>query len=354
MSRFSQRIGLFATALFAIGSASEDCAGVGGCDSDELSLLSKTPRALLSSRSTKGKVQEIDPTGALSNIKSSALKVLTDLPGDGKETAFFSFAKFSKAVTKYELHVKDEAWKSFIGTKSGNDQEKTLLAFLANVKYETSFSACKEHPKNETGDCEMEWCSGGKVDDYTFAKQEVQWGSGASKCNDKTEATCTLEENNDGVKEELTDSENCWWGRGAIQTSWPANYNAIYADFKAITQKDVCSNPDHICLSGYHAYLAGILWWVNAAPHTQWKAGIEKDGVVVEGTQRDIATAICTMVKPADKSHNAHRHNIYNKMLKDMDNDEFSGLDDTSYTDDEFCSSTGDALGLDVVDGYYR
>jgi len=127
--------------------------------------------------------------------------------------------------------VSDRRYKSFLGNESTVINLQELAAFLANVSHETN-GAAKD--KYDGGLC--------------FAV-ELECPGNAKKCC----AYCS--ETNNGPK--------CpcgYYGRGALQISWPSNYLGISKDI--FNDDRLYKNPDKL-LEGDTAWKASIVFWMN-------------------------------------------------------------------------------------------
>merc|ERR1719163_895126 len=175
--------------------------------------------------------------------------------------------------------------------------------FMANVKYETAkFTACKERLMLADRTCPAApntgGCSGGKVGDYTSAKAAGEGFTQLTR-NGLTapRAGCT-----DFWGNKL-DGKDCWFGRGALQLTWPGNMNSVAKAVQAGSGIDICDNPDAICDSGASAFSTGIAYWLlNEGP---WKRAHTFDSSL-------------QVVRPADGSSNGLRKKQYEAYLSAM------------------------------------
>jgi len=125
----------------------------------------------------------------------------------------------------------------------------TIAAFLGQTYFESAqYRACKEH----TSPCPA-WsansCSGGQATDYTPSKQSWDPKIVPGTTNQTGPAMgCT-----DFWGNKQTDPANCWFGRGAIQITWLANYALYLPEF--------INNPDQICEVGQVAWKGSVAFW---------------------------------------------------------------------------------------------
>lgn len=221
---------------------------------------------------------------------------------------FYTYSHLSEAIANW--NTRSGADEKFLNDQDVETNARTLAAFVANVKYETAlFTACKERLKLADGTCPAgpNKCSGGKVGDYTSAKAKASGSWTVTKCNGQTAATqgCTDFWGN------TLDGENCWYGRGALQLSWPGNYNNVAAAIKTGSNVDICDDPDAICNSATTAFSASMAYWkLNESP---WIHGNSNPDCMAY-------TFACALqvVRPADTSTNKEREEQYVKYLKAM------------------------------------
>ena len=93
--------------------------------------------------------------------------------------------------------------------------------------------------------------------------------------------------------------QSCWFGRGALQLSWPGNYDQVRSKVGSV---DLCSDPDAVCTDGKVGFETAIAFWTsNQAP---WKASYS------------MLDAVTGVVKPHDTATNNARVQMYNEWLK--------------------------------------
>lgn len=222
-------------------------------------------------------------------------------PVGGHCTGFYTYAHLTQAIATW--NSRSSAEEKFLHSGDVETDARTLAAFMANVKYETAkFTACKERLMLADRTCPAApntgGCSGGKVGDYTSAKAAGE-GFTQLTCNGLTapRAGCT-----DFWGNKL-DGKDCWFGRGALQLTWPGNMNSVAKAVQAGSGIDICDNPDAICDSGASAFSTGIAYWLlNEGP---WKRAHTFDSSL-------------QVVRPADGSSNGLRKKQYEAYLSAM------------------------------------
>ena len=216
-------------------------------------------------------------------------------------TGFYTYAHLVEAIATWNSRSTDA--DKFLHSGDVETDARTLAAFLANVKYESAqFTACKERLTLSDGTCPAKGntggCSGGKVGDYTSALASGK-GFTVTTCNGLTAPTngCT-----DFWGNKL-DGADCWFGRGALQVTWPGNYGLLAASVKTGTGVDICADPDAICRTGTTAFEVAIGYWHhNDAP---W-------------VRNPVFESALQVVRPADGSTNGLRKTQYEAYLAAM------------------------------------
>lgn len=133
----------------------------------------------------------------------------------------------------------------------------TLAAFLGQTYFESAqYRACKEH----TSPCPA-WsassCSGGRASDYVPANQGT-WVPATIPGTNRTGPAkgCT-----DYWGEAQSVTDNCWFGRGAIQLTWLPNYAKFMPAY--------LDDPDMICEDGQAGWQGSVAYWqANKAKFT--------------------------------------------------------------------------------------
>ena len=222
--------------------------------------------------------------------------------------SFWTWDHLTAAIDLWNAHHSEAA--AFLHEPDPDDQARTLAALLANVYYESDlYRACKERLKRADGTCPADeltsvagGCSMGRHGDYTTNKS-IEAGFSVVTCGGNTGATCTDFWGN------ALEPAHCWFGRGALQLSWPGNYDTLAAPIKLISGIDVCEDPDAICRNGTLGFLAAIGYWAtNSAP---WDAAPR-------------FAASLDVIKPADTSTNAARLQRYRQHLSELGVEEWS------------------------------
>ena len=185
------------------------------------------------------------------------------VPGPPKKmcTNFYTWPNFMKAVDEYNRNARAEgSTPAFAHPDDIN--LISLAAFFANAHIESGgFHACKERVLDEDGQCDESGdCSGGQIGHYTAKEAKVQ-GWDRDMCYveeggrqyDAPPQGCT-----DWRGRRVANSRHCWFGRGALQISWPGNYG-IYSP----PSIDLCKDPDLICRDPVVAWQVSIHYWAT-------------------------------------------------------------------------------------------
>ena len=65
----------------------------------------------------------------------------------------------------------------------------------------------------------------------------------------------------------MTPGTYCYFGRGALQITWPGNYQLVSALVKAVDPSiDLCENPDRLCSDPKIAWLTAVAYWTASPP----------------------------------------------------------------------------------------
>ena len=195
------------------------------------------------------------------------------VPGPPKKTCnnYYTWPNFMKAVDAYNRKARaDGLSPAFAHPDSIN--LISLAAFFANAHIESGgFHACKERVLidgrcDESGDC-----SGGQLGHYT-AVEAKQQGWTKDKCYvreggrqyDRPPKGCT-----DWRGNRVADARHCWFGRGALQISWPYNYGKY-----SPPGINLCEDPDLICRDPVVAWQVSIHYWATKVEKgvANWKA----------------------------------------------------------------------------------
>lgn len=180
---------------------------------------------------------------------------------------FYTWPNFLKAVDEYNRNVRQynlnlpiNDRKSLAFTHPDDINLISLAAFFANAHIESGgFHACKERVLidgkcDESGDC-----SGGQLGHYTSVEAKHQ-GWSETKCNaegggqfDAPTQGCT-----DWRGNRVADARHCWFGRGALQISWPYNYGKY-----SPPGINLCEDPDRICRDPVVAWQVSIHYWAT-------------------------------------------------------------------------------------------
>lgn len=131
----------------------------------------------------------------------------------------------------------------------GGSRCLTLAAFLAQTWYESAhYKACKEH----TAPCPpwADTCSDADPSSYRPSAQGSDWNPKVCPGTNLDHPTngCTTYWGTAPAKK-----QDCWFGRGALQLSYLANY-ATYS-------RDFCDDPDKICEEGVGGWLGSVGFW---------------------------------------------------------------------------------------------
>ena len=187
---------------------------------------------------------------------------------------------------------------AFLCEASADDQARTLAAFLANAYHSTSgYTACRERLALADGSCPAYalgvagGCSGGRQGDYSSARA-VAAGWADTTCAGSTAPAdgCTSAW---GV---ALPAEHCWYGRGAMQLTWPGRYSAVREQVLAASAVDICARPDSICEDAELGFLTAIaMWKTNDAA---WVAS-------------NVFASALHVVRPDDASADAERRATY-------------------------------------------
>jgi predicted chitinase len=222
-------------------------------------------------------------------------------PAGGKCQGFYTWQDFSAAVFQWN---KANPSQRFLGEASVADNARTLAAYFANIGHETAgYTACKERLQLADRSCPAApntgGCSGGFVGSYTSAQSAAQ-GFSVTTCNGLKAPTagCT-----DFWGNQLADAKDCWFGRGALQLTWPGNYATHAASVKAAGGGDICANPDAVCDSPRTAFVSSLSFWTG------------KDAAWLRTHAINDAIAI---PNPADKGSNPDRIADYDRYIAAM------------------------------------
>jgi hypothetical protein len=195
------------------------------------------------------------------------------VPGPPKKmcTNFYTWPNFMKAVDEYNRNARAEGSTPAFAHPD-NVNLISLAAFFANAHIESGgFHACKERVLidgkcDESGDC-----SGGQLGHYTSVEAKQQgWEKdkcqvdGGSRQYDRPPKGCT-----DWRGNRVADARHCWFGRGALQISWPYNYGKY-----SPPSIDLCKDPDLICRDPVVAWQVSIHYWATKVEKgvANWKA----------------------------------------------------------------------------------
>lgn len=261
-------------------------------------------------------------------------------PGPPKQCVnFYTWPNFLKALDKYNAQVPRE--KHAFGYYEVSDVTKrerarlySMAAFFANAHIESGgFNACKERVLidgrcDESGDC-----SGGQLGHYTAAEAKVNgWTRDMCYLNKHVGADGEVPEDKkydrpkngctDWQGNPVSDSRHCWFGRGALQISWPGNYG-IYSP----PGIDLCKNPDLICRDPIVAWQASIHYWGTKVEKKvrEW-AKTENKTMDVESMWTDprVFQQVIKAIGPADGSMmltsvgNTQRHCHFVSLLEKL------------------------------------
>ena len=280
-----------------------------------------------------------DP-GSVFGLNSVSNGVGACSPGPPKQCVnFYTWPNFLKALDKYNAQVPRE--KHAFGYYEVSDVTKrerarlySMAAFFANAHIESGgFNACKERVLVD-GRCDHSGdCSGGQLGHYTAEEAKV---------NGWTRDTCYLDKHvdaGDEVPEHLKhdrpekgctdwkgnpvyDSRHCWFGRGALQISWPGNYG-IYSP----PGIDLCNDPDLICRDPIVAWQASIHYWATKVEKKvrEW-AKTKNETMDVESmwTDPNVFQQVIKAIGPADGSMmltsvgNTQRHCHFASLLEKL------------------------------------
>ena len=226
-------------------------------------------------------------------LQSDGQNICTPSTNTGQCKGFYTWNNFVKAVSLYN---KDNTPK-FLGESNPENKARTLCGFFANTKAETvSYRNCKERlassgltpgcPAVAAGNCSGGNCSSYVISNQNFGEKTCPSGGITSGCKD------AWGNNLPGT--------NCYFGRGALQLTWIANYvpvanllSNIKIDGKPL---DICKNPDSMCTDGVICWLTAIAYWMmNCNKYSQ----------------DSIYTIISSGVRPADTSSNSARAKSY-------------------------------------------
>jgi predicted chitinase len=173
---------------------------------------------------------------------------------------FYTWPNFLKAVDEYNRNARADGLSPAFAHPD-NVNLISLAAFFANAHIESGgFHACKERVLIN-GRCDRSGdCSGGHLGHYTAVEAKQQgW----------TKDKCYLEEGGrqyDAPPQGCTDwrgnrvanARHCWFGRGALQISWPGNYGTY-----SPPGINLCEDPDLICRDPVVAWQASIHYWAT-------------------------------------------------------------------------------------------
>ena len=242
------------------------------------------------------------------------------VPGPPKKmcTNFYTWPNFMKAVDEYNRNARAEgSTPAFAHPDDIN--LISLAAFFANAHIESGgFHACKERVLNRKGECDESGdCSGGQIGHYTSVEAKQQgWEKdkcqvdGGSRQYDRPPKGCT-----DWRGNRVADARHCWFGRGALQISWPYNYG----EYSPPTI-NLCEDPDLICRDPVVAWQVSIHYWA-----TKVEKGVAdwKDTGALQDSIEKIAPADGSM--SMDSVGNKQRHQRFFLLLGKLNK---GGIDD--------------------------
>jgi len=223
----------------------------------------------------------------------------------GGDKTFYTWSGFEDAVCKYNAMRAKKGKTPFLGSDDMNINGLTLVGIMCNLEIETlHWTACKERVKDANGVCPCTYpackggCSGGLVNSYTSAKAKAA-GWRITTCNGKTAPSqgCV-----DFWGNKVSNSEWCWWGRGATQLTWPGNYDMLADTVKEASNTDICEDPDSIC--GKDSMIA----WLTAVAY--WK---KNEGPFVKSPSFQASLEV---IRPADHSADSKREANWDAWVK--------------------------------------
>jgi hypothetical protein len=162
---------------------------------------------------------------------------------------FYTLGNLLEAIETYNRNraLEEQFPESVLGSRC-----LTLAAFLAQTSYESDwYAACKEMVMP----CLNDKCSGGWPQDYSPTEQKRKnpdWkpleipGSGGR--------TGPLKGCKDYWGRKINVTENCWFGRGAMQISWLPNYVRYLSP-------ELLEDPDQMCLLGTVGWGTAVAFW---------------------------------------------------------------------------------------------
>jgi hypothetical protein len=221
---------------------------------------------------------------------------LFDLPGPQ-----YTWDGFVEGVNLYNYMAMEGEQRLFLSEEDVTLNTRTLFVLMAHLQFETAqWNACKERLRNADGSCPADdggGCSAGRVDSYT-PEGARQQGFLVTDCNgvEAPPNGCI-----DAWGRALEDPSACWFGRGATQLTWPANYGRLQGLVQAAAGVDICNDPDRLCDDEVITWLTAIAYWMME--DDPWRAAYTFDSSL-------------RVIRPEDPSSNDARRQRYEGYLE--------------------------------------
>jgi hypothetical protein len=220
----------------------------------------------------------------------------------------YTWNGFVEGVTLFNTMARERGERTFLGEPDVTLNSMTLFVVMAHLQFETAdWSACKERVRDADGICPCVppectgGCSAGRINSYTSERAALRPPAGPGF----TVVTCNGAEAPangcvDFWGDNVEDSKNCWFGRGATQLTWPGNYDTLQSLVQAAAGVDICVDPDSICDNEIIAWVTAIGYWnMSDAP---WRAAYTFDSSLA-------------VIRPEDPSSNELRRAKYESYL---------------------------------------
>jgi hypothetical protein len=230
---------------------------------------------------------------------------------------FYTWTNFNTAADQYNaIATRNPKYPHFLHPTNPEHTALNIIALFANANIESdAYRACRERvlvPQHECTGCRfchypgnhccpdpINGCSAGQIDHYTSSRARSQQFT-KTTCNGVSAPTKGCK---DAWGNPVADARNCYFARGLLQLTWPANYEKAAEPLRDLLNIDLCNDPDKVCSDPIAAYVTSIQYWASKV-QPGWCGG----------ARCSIDTAI-DLIGPEDKRANPRRVALFEQYV---------------------------------------